>query len=502
MTTIDRRNFLRRITAYSSGAVFAPSLAGLAAYNDVNVATLTGPPMAQRSSTAGRGVGGYGPLVPSEHCPELLIPEGFRCARLSQIGTESTANPGFIVPTALDGMAAFPLVNGNVRLIRNHEIREEAAAGSVLGGGVGNAYDSRAGGGTTSLEVHIAGTGSDFDVELLAEFVSLAGTYVNCAGGPTPWGSWLTCEETIVGETQGFAKDHGYVFEVAADATSPVDAVPLGALGRFVHEAVAVDPRTGFLFETEDVRFDRDNTEALPGSGFYRFIPNQAGNLRAGGKLQMLSVKGRPNYNTTEGQRPGMILPVEWVDIDDPDSDAAETNPNYVFKQGLAKGGAIFQRLEGCWYGDGSVFFNATSGGDAGAGQVWQYRPRGGRQGQLNGSGGQLILVFESPGEEVLDSPDNITVSPRGGGLVLCEDGDGVQFIRGLTQRGDIFDLVQTNPEAAVYAQEDPTEFAGACFSPGGELLFFNEQGSTRTTGTQRFGATYALWGPWDDGAL
>lgn len=501
MTVVDRRRFLRRIAAYGSGAVFAPSLAGLAAFNDATT-TAVEPSLAKGGAPrAGKGLGGYGPLVPSTDCPELLIPEGFRCARLSEIGAVSTANPGFIVPTALDGMAAFPLANGNVRLIRNHEIRDSAAAGPVLGGAA-NAYDPKAGGGTTSLEVRIGRSGQDIEVELLAEFVSLAGTYVNCAGGPTPWGSWLTCEETIVGETQGFAKNHGYVFEVPATATSPVDAVPLRALGRFVHEAVAIDPQTGFLFETEDIRFDRANTEQLPGSGFYRFIPAQPGNLRAGGKLQMLAIKGRPNYDTTEGQRPGLILPVEWVDIEDPDSDAAETDPNYVFKQGLAQGGAIFQRLEGCWYGDGSVFFNSTSGGDAGAGQVWQYRPRGSRQGQLNGSGGQLILVFESPGEAVLDSPDNITVSPRGGGLVLCEDGIGVQFIRGLTQRGQIFDLVQTNAAAAVYGGREPTEFAGACFSPGGEVLFFNEQGETRTNRTPRFGATYALWGPWEVGTL
>ncbi|HMG17934.1 MAG TPA: alkaline phosphatase PhoX, partial [Gemmatimonadales bacterium] len=153
--------------------------------------------------------------------------------------------------------------------------------------------------------------------------------------------------------------------------------------------------------------------------------------------------------------------------------------------QGLAKGGTIFQRLEGCWYGDGSIFFNATSGGDAGAGQVWQYRPR-------RRSGGQLILVFESPSRDVLDAPDNIVVSPRGG-LIVCEDGDGSQFLRGLTQRGEIFDFGQN------IANED--EFAGACFSPDGETLFVNIQGSTSSTGASK-GITFAIWGPWEEGAL
>jgi secreted PhoX family phosphatase len=150
----------------------------------------------------------------------------------------------------------------------------------------------------------------------------------------------------------------------------------------------------------------------------------------------------------------------------------------------------VFQRLEGCWYGDHSIFFNATSGGDAGEGQVWQYRPFD--RGRGHGSGGQLVLVFESPSSDVLTSPDNITVSPRGG-LVLCEDAGGIQYVRGVTRRGDIFDFVRQS--------EALSEFAGACYSPDGEILFFNIQGSTSSTGTA-FGATYAMWGPWWKGAL
>ncbi len=475
MTTIDRRRFLRSSAMLTGGAVLAPSLGGLVACSEPTGLAKPGIP---RLSLARQGHGGYGELSPSTDCPELMIPAGFTCRALSRTHTPSQADTSFSVPQALDGMAAFALPNGYVRLIRNHEMRDSAAT-SVPLGDPARSYDTRAGGGTTSLEVEPGG-----DRRVRAEFVSLSGTQVNCAGGPTPWGSWVTSEETTEGEAQGRTRDHGYNFEVAVAATDEVDPVPLRAMGRFVHEAVAVDPSTGLIFETEDFSFDP--SRGRPGSGFYRFIPAVHGQLALGGRLQMLAIKGKPNYNTIAGQRPGKPLPVEWVDIDDPDPAAAETDPSAVFRQGLAKGGAIFQRLEGCWYGDGSIFFNATSGGDAGLGQVWQYRPRG-------NSGGQLILVFESASPEVLESPDNICVSPRGG-LLLCEDGDGAQYLRGLTLRGEIFDFVRST-------SDDAPEFAGSCFSPDGETLFFNVQGSTRRLGTTP-GATYALWGSWEDGAL
>src|SRR5690606_31054741 len=134
----------------------------------------------------------------------------------------------------------------------------------------------------------------------------------------------------------------------------------------------------------------------------------------------------------SRGQTPGVALPVHWVDIDDPDPADANRRRDAVLQQGLARGGAIFNRLEGCWYGHGAIYFNATAGGDAGAGQVWQYRP-------TSRDTGELTLVFESPSRDVLNSPDNICTSPRGG-LVICEDPSGAPFIRGLSAAGEIFD--------------------------------------------------------------
>jgi secreted PhoX family phosphatase len=369
-------------------------------------------------------------------------------------------------------MAAFPLPNGNVRLVRNHENRDDPGTAAVKGDAA-SAYDRKGGGGTTSLEVRVANDGT---AELVRDFVSLNGTIVNCAGGPTPWGSWLSCEESVDGRANGWGEEHGYIFEVPATAEGPVTPVPLKAMGRFVHEAVAVDPATGIVYETEDSK---------PTAGFYRFIPATRGRLAAGGRLQMLAVEGRPNYDTGTGQKVGASLPVRWVDVADPDPKQNGDNPSAIFDQGFAKGAARFARLEGCWYGDKSIYFHATNGGDAEVGQVWRYRP-------TSADGGALVLVFESPSRDVLDSPDNITVSPRGG-IVMCEDGDGEQFLRGLTPDGAIFDLGKNILNEA--------EFAGACFSPDGRVLFVNIQGSTLDSGTEQ-GRTLAIRGPWERGAL
>ncbi len=393
--------------------------------------------------------GGYGPLQPAPG-GELLLPAGFTYVAFGHTGSPMT--DGTPTPGMHDGMAAFPGENGMINLVRNHENNQGAAFGE-------NPYDPQAAGGTTNLV---------FDpvrMELVAAYPSLTGTIRNCAGGPTLNGSWLTCEETFTG--LDVETPHGYVFEVPADATSPVDAVPIKEMGRFTHEAVAVDPATGIVYQTED----------RGTSGFYRFVPVDRNDLTAGGTLQMMAIKARPNYDTRYSQSVGRPLPCEWVDITDPDPDS--TDSLAVFKQGWEQGGAVFARLEGAWYGDGSVYINSTSGGDAGLGQVWRFTPRG-------NSGGQLELVYESTDPDVLESPDNLCVSPNTGGLVLCEDGGGKDLLRGVTTDGRIFDLAELN-------SDNTSELAGATFSPDGSILFFNVQSP---------GITYAITGPWANGAL
>jgi len=465
MTT--RRDFLRQSALYAGAPLFAPSLSGLVVRSRGVLPESADEPRYRRAAL---GQGGYGPLRPAG--PELALPEGFSYAVVSRAGQPMA--DGRPTPNAFDGMAAFALPNGNVRLIRNHENRDTPAT-ATLKGDAATAYDAKAGGGTTSLEVRVARDGT---CTLVRDFVSLSGTIVNCAGGPTPWGSWLTCEESTDGVREGWGKEHGYIFEVPVSAESEVAPVPLTAMGRFVHEAVAVDPETGIVYETEDRLV----------AGFYRFLPTTRGVLRDGGRLQMLAVRGRPNYDTADGQRVGEALPVTWVDIDDPDPSGIWGDTAALFAQGSTKGAARFSRLEGCWYGgvrDRSIYFHATNGGDAKCGQVWQYRP-------TSADAGELRLVFESPSRDVLDYPDNITVSPRGG-IVICEDGGGEQHVRGLTREGAIFDVARN--------LLNTDEFAGACFSPDGRVLFLNIMGSTVDAGASR-GVTVAIRGPWARGAL
>lgn len=229
----------------------------------------------------------------------LALPEGFQYRSFSPSG--AVMSDGNLVPIAQDGMAVFNMSDGKFRLVRNHEDRNLPGAGTTVVDG--NAYDTLGGGGTTTLVVN------PFTRELERDFISINGTIVNCAGGLTPWGSWITCEETNAGTPQGWLRQHGYCFDVPASADSSVPAVPIPDMGRFSHEAVAVDPATWIVYETEDLGST---------SGFYRFISNTPGVLVDGGVLQMLAVEGAPNYDTRTGQTVGVALPVTWVEIADP----------------------------------------------------------------------------------------------------------------------------------------------------------------------------------------
>lgn len=412
---------------------------------------------------------GYGPLRAARDAttglPLLELPDGFRYLTFGWSG--DAMDDGTPTPPLHDGMAAFAGEDGMVVLVRNHEVSAAPAFGDTP-------YDPQAGGGTTTIV---------FDPK--AERVvgmqpSLTGTFRNCAGGPTPWGSWLTCEETVIapGPKNPTTRQHGYIFEVPAAGVS--NAEPLKAMGCFVHEAIAIDPATGIVYETED----------RARAGLYRFTPKTPRRLADGGRLQMLAIDGRPRLDTSRGQREGVTYGVHWVDIPEPDRphvNAAMGDANGVLMQGLDRGGAVFSRLEGAWFGDGRLFITATDGGDARMGQVWELDPRRER----------LRLLLESPGSHLLNMPDNVRLSPRGG-LAICEDGTTIPSLQALTRDGRIVRFARNNVRLAgerngIAGDFTMREMAGVTYSPDGRWLFFNIQSP---------GITFAVTGPWSDGGL
>lgn len=472
MTEVDSRTGPSRRSLFKAGA----GVAGLAAFATLNPFEALSnradaDPSSPRRPRAGVDYGPLGPVKDEATGLELLhLPNGFRY--ISYGWTGDPMKDGVPTPSSHDGMAAFRAQGGNVALVRNHE----RGTGTPF---TAPAYDPGAGGGTTNLL---------FDPRAgkwLESYASLSGTIRNCAGGPTPWDSWITCEETT--EVVNGVR-HGYVFDVPADGKG--DPVPLRDAGRFSHEAVAIDPSTGVMYITED---------ATP-SGLYRYLaPKGAASGGAdkpglkkrtwapGGTLQMMRL-GDGGSVSTYADPTGTEYDVSWVDIPNPDYAPGEQRPAL---QGQVAGAAVFTRGEGAWFADGILYFVSTSGGPVGQGQVFAYDPK--RE--------KLRVLFASPAANVLNAPDNITVSPRGG-IVLCEDGSGDEYLHGLTTGGDIFQFALNRavvPAGGIPGKSVPagnysgSEWCGACFDPKGDWLFANLQSP---------GLTVAITGPWREGSL
>ncbi len=480
--TWTRRSFLRASLLGSSGLAVGGVDQALAAI----------------SRGAKRMARGFGPLV-RDPAGLLELPAGFTYRMFSPGASEkdrggdarfaSTLDDGAPTPCLHDGMEAFPGPDGGTILVRNHELSLHHEP--VVDPARKRPYDALAGGGTTTLWV-------DREGRLVNSFASLSGTLRNCAGGRTPWGSWLSAEEAVqmpgvrdarnADLTSRVKERHGYIFEVDSASDGLVDPVPLAAMGRFRHEAVAVDPVTGFAYLTED----RD--DAL----VYRFRPDvvirgaapsslRVGDYARGGVLEALRVRTRPQLDTDNRSRPGAVrlgepLDVEWVRIEDPDPDCdmergpmgvgERTAPSSTRAQGFAAGCARFAQTEGIVYANDCVYLCCTTGGPRRLGQVFRIHLREQK----------LALLVQPDDHAQLDGPDNLCVAPWGD-LVVCEDNkfDRSNFVVGVTPAGTYFRIARN-------AHSLESELAGACFSADGATLFVN---------VQRPGMTFAIRGPW-----
>ena len=488
---VDRRSFLKGSGAVAAGAALGGPFQGFLA----------------------RTVSAAGPPVPAptlapvadlrDGIERLSLPPGFAYRSFDPTGIPMAF--GGNLPGNHDGMGAFGAGGGRVLLIRNHEVNGSTGAYTNAPGVP--MYDSAARGGNTYVLVDLHG-----NVE--RTWPALAGTQMNCAGGSTPWGTWISCEETVNGpdvfddftrniptpspaetyvQNARLTKTHGYIFDVPADGVATAE--PITHAGRFAHEAAVFDPITGSIYLTED-NFGY-------GSGLYRYDPpvdpRRAKRIEDGGTLWMLGVEGGA-ANLSGDQQRGTRYQVRWVRIDEPNPvfpmvNGLPTTINNraivnIAEQGWDAGGAVFSRLEGIVWDKGVVYFTATQGGGdpepvdwfasaegrggfgRGTGQVWAFHP----------NRGILEVVYQSTSTADLRLPDNVTASPRGT-LILCEDNSGPNRLQALNKWGGLTTFAQRYDIPAV-------EFAGACFSPNGTTMYCN-----LNTGSA---LTVAIWGPWN----
>lgn len=433
--------------------------------------------MAQGGTPFASQVPGYGPLRP-DPAGFFDLPQGFSYRVLSRFG--ETMADGFQVPDNFDGMGCIALDRGRLALVRNHELNVGAERKGPTGGdparearlaGLPHFDKGRTGavlpGGTTTLILDARAQ------RVISQHLSLSGTAVNCAGGTTPWGSWLSCEETHLDAPKS-GKGHGWIFEVPARAPGLVDPVPLKAMGRFRHEAAAVDPASGIVYLTED-----------QGDGlFYRFLPAAKGELAKGGRLQALCFVdgGADSRNWDRADwATGTARAVRWIDLVDVESPADDLR-----QRGRAAGAVPFARGEGIHLGINAAgqrefYFTCTNGGAARLGQVMRYvpSPDEGTSGEA-AQPGRIELFVESRDPALMEYADNLIVAPWGH-VIVCEDRTNgkVNHLRGITPEGKLYTLARLHAD---------TELAGACFSPDGRQLFVNAYSP---------GRTLVIEGPW-----
>ncbi|MEU9115243.1 alkaline phosphatase PhoX [Streptomyces sp. NPDC048483] len=474
---LTRRKFAKRSALTGASVALAGSVGVLATAPGAigEEAPDTAP-----DGTADEGAFGYGPLLPD---PDgiLALPAGFSYRIITRTGVTKLES-GESTPSNHDGTGTFAGRRGTTLLVNNHELKGPRADWPhPVPLTEGLVYDPAAAGGCTVVEVAQDGTP-------VGEWVGIAGTSTNCAGGTTPWGTWLTCEENEdkAGE-HGMTKDHGHVFEVDPhDVRAGRDPKPLKALGRYAHEAVVVDPGRGHLFLTEDAsepngllyRWTPPHGFAH-GRGQLRTLADDAGVLAA---AKCFDSGGRYVDDLSRATKPGTVYGVDWIEV--PDRDARTAS---VRKQFAAGEITRARKLEGMWWADGGVYVVSSYAREESPvrhdGQVWFYDPRR-RTLTLKVRFG----VNPDPGKDgALDGPDNISVSPYGG-LIIAEDGEGIQHLFGATEDGRTYPVARNELNIGTADEPEFSEFTGPVFSPDGRTLFAN---------IQEPGIMLAITGPW-----
>ncbi|WP_116995981.1 alkaline phosphatase PhoX [Desertimonas flava] len=455
---LTRRQILQGGAA-TAGLVFT---GGTSTLFSTTAGAASGRPASARRNAVRSWANGYGDLVP-DPAGVLDLPAGFTYQIVSESGGPLTGGAG-VLPDAFDGSGLFD-IDGRRFLVRNSEQWLPPDHEHHVIAALELTYDPAAVGGTTTTEL-------DDAHGVVAEYFSLGGTVANCAGGKTPWATWLTCEETEwrTGEN-GLTKDHGFVFEV--DPVNPfanLNPTPLYGLGRFAHEAAVIDPTTGIVYLSEDA--------SEPNGLLYRALPSRPlggwASLRAGASLEALVAKdgGTLVGDLSVYSDVGTVLSVGWVPV--PDPLAVETYTRTQLDEVTRA-----RKLEGMWFGDGAVHVVSSFArlGDGSAqehdGQIWRLDPAA--------STLELVVRFglnDAPESDAIDGPDNVTVSPWGGLLVCC-DGAGAQHLFTVAPDGS----------TSIFARNarDASELTGANFSDDGSTLFFNMYDP---------GATFAVTGP------
>ncbi|WP_210587608.1 alkaline phosphatase PhoX [Streptomyces sp. GESEQ-35] len=476
--SLTRRDFARNSAITGAGVALAGSVGALATAPNALAATDIDSEGTEAALSPGRV--GYGPLI-ADPDGLLALPAGFKYRVITYSG-KTKLESGESTPSNHDGTATFDGPRGTTLLVNNHEIggpRTKVPYPVPLTEGL--VYDPAAGGGCTVVEVRPDGS--------IAEWVGIAGTATNCAGGSTPWDTWLTCEETEdKAGSNGMTKDHGYVFEVdPADRRANKSPKPIKALGRYAHEAVVIDPKRGHAYLTEDA--------SNPNGLLYRWVPEDGfrhgrGKLRNladdAGELQAAKCfdsGGKFIDDLSRATKIGTVFGVDWIEVPDRDAKTTPTRKQFTDAQ-ITR----CRKLEGMWWGDGGAYIvssyaRAESPGTPHDGQVWFYDPKR-RTLTLK----VLLGVNADPSKEgAFDSPDNITVSPYGG-LIIAEDGNGIQHLFGATDSGRTYPIARNELNLGTEDEPEYSEFTGVTFSPDGKILYAN---------IQTPGIMLAITGPW-----